>query len=145
MTADDQYSLLNRDNLTQPIRTELSEKQKAFCEFFLTFSKSTLNLKHLQTKDDLHSWFNFPNYALRKTWLDICPKSLVSKDPLTGNMLNAFKHCCDLNHSIVTIFSDHFEGNWVGKSLFWSEAKPYKCLLTHWLLMTSILFLTDTI
>ena len=25
---------------------------------------------------------------------------------------------CDLNHSSVTIFSDHFEGNWVGKSLF---------------------------
>ena len=24
----------------------------------------------------------------------------------------------DLNQSTVTIFSDHFEGNWVGKSLF---------------------------
>ena len=26
-------------------------------------------------------------------------------------MVNAFKHCCDLNHSTVTIFSNHFEGN----------------------------------
>ena len=60
-------------------------------------------------------------------------------------MVSAFKHCCDLKHSTVTIFSDHFEGNWVGKSLFESEAKPYKCLLTHWRLMTSILFLTETI
>ena len=34
-----------------------------------------------------------------------------SKDPLTGNIVNGFKHCCDLNHSPVTIFSDHFEGN----------------------------------
>ena len=56
MTADDKYSLLNRDNLTQPIPTRLSQKQKASSEFFLAFSKSTLNFKHLQTKDDLHSW-----------------------------------------------------------------------------------------
>ena len=60
----------------------------------------------------------FPKYALRKTWLDICPKSPFWKDPLTGNMVNAFKHCCDLNHSTVIIFSDHCEGNCVGKSLF---------------------------
>ena len=57
MTADDQYSLLNRDNLTQHIRTQLSKKQKAFSEFFLAFAKSTWNFKHLQKKDDLHSWF----------------------------------------------------------------------------------------
>ena len=55
MTADDKYSLLNRDNLTQPIPTRLSEKQKAFSQFFLAFSKSTLNFEHFQTKDDLHS------------------------------------------------------------------------------------------
>ena len=56
MTADDKYSLLNRDNLTQPIPTQLSQKQKAFFEFFLAFSKSTLNFEHFQKKDDLHSW-----------------------------------------------------------------------------------------
>ena len=56
MTADDKYSLLNRDNLTQPIPTQLSQKQKAFFPFFLAFSKSTLNFEHLQKKDDLHSW-----------------------------------------------------------------------------------------
>ena len=55
MTADDKYSLLNRDNLTQPIPTQLSQKQKAFFQFFLVFSKSTLNLEHLKKKDDLHS------------------------------------------------------------------------------------------
>ena len=59
MTADDQYSLLNRDNLTQPIRTQLSQKQKAFSQFFLAFSKSSLNFEHLQEKDDLTSWFIF--------------------------------------------------------------------------------------
>ena len=56
MTADDKYSVLNRDNLTQPIPTTLSQKQKAFFEFLVAFSKSTLNFEHLQKKGDLHSW-----------------------------------------------------------------------------------------
>ena len=55
MTADDKYSLLNRDNLTQPIPTRLSQKKKAISQLFLAFSKSTLNFEHFQTKDDLHS------------------------------------------------------------------------------------------
>ena len=57
LTADDQYSLLNIDNLTQPIRTQLSKKRQAFSEFFVAFSKSTLNFEHFQKKDDLHSRF----------------------------------------------------------------------------------------
>ena len=48
MTADDKYSLLNRDNLTQPIPTGLSQKKKAISQFFLAFSKSTLNFEHFQ-------------------------------------------------------------------------------------------------
>ena len=55
MTADDKYSLLNRDNLTQPIPTQLSQKQKTFAMFFLAFSKFTLPFEHFQNKDDLHS------------------------------------------------------------------------------------------
>ena len=52
LTADDKYSPPNRDNLTQPIRTKLSQKQEAFSEFFLAFSKSTLNFQHFKKKDD---------------------------------------------------------------------------------------------
>ena len=55
LTADDQYSLLNRDNLTQPIWMHLFQKQKDFSRFFLAFLKSTLNFENLQKKDDLHS------------------------------------------------------------------------------------------
>ena len=55
LTTDDKYSLLNRDNLRQPIRTTFSQKYKAFSHFFLDFSKSTLNFEHLQKKDDPHS------------------------------------------------------------------------------------------
>ena len=57
LTADDQYSLLNRDNLTQPIATQLFQKQKDFSQFFLAVLKSTLNFEHLEKKDDLHSSF----------------------------------------------------------------------------------------
>ena len=55
MTADDKYSLLNTDNLTQPIPTQLSQKQKLFSDLFLPFSKSTLTFEHFQKKDDPHS------------------------------------------------------------------------------------------
>ena len=55
MTGDDKYSLLNRDNLTQPIPTQLSQKQNSFSEFFLPFSKSRLTSEDFQTKDDPHS------------------------------------------------------------------------------------------
>ena len=34
-TADDKYSLLNRDNLTKPIRMELSQKRKHLMIFFI--------------------------------------------------------------------------------------------------------------
>ena len=55
MTADDKYSLLNRDNLKQPIRTHFSQKQKAFSQILLAFSKSTLTCEQFQKKDDPHS------------------------------------------------------------------------------------------
>ena len=57
MAADDKYSLPNRDNLKQPIPTQLCQKKKAFSKFFLRFSKSTLTIEHFQKKDDPHSRF----------------------------------------------------------------------------------------
>ena len=57
MTADEKYCLLNRDNLRQPIRTQLSQTQKAFSQLFIWFSKCALNFEHFQKKDDPHSIF----------------------------------------------------------------------------------------
>ena len=34
---------------------QLSQKQKAFSEFFSTFLKSRLSFEHIQKKDDTHS------------------------------------------------------------------------------------------
>ena len=55
LAVNDKHYLLNRDNLTQPIQIQLSQKQKTFSEFFFAFSKSILNFKHLPKKDDPHS------------------------------------------------------------------------------------------
>ena len=55
LTDDEKYSLLYRENLTQPIQILLSQKRKSFSNFFSTFSKSTLNFEHFQQKDDPHS------------------------------------------------------------------------------------------
>ena len=52
LTVDDKDYLLTRDNLTQTIQIQLSEKQKTFLEFFLAFLKSILNFIHLTRKDD---------------------------------------------------------------------------------------------
>ena len=56
LSADGKYSLLNRDNLTQPSQMQLSQKQKTFSEYFCAFLKSCLNFEHFQKKDDSHSW-----------------------------------------------------------------------------------------
>ena len=93
------------------------KNEKLFLNYFLHFRNlhEILNIskKKMSFIADLFAKLRTP-----KTWIDICPESPVSKDSLTGNMVNAFKHCCNLNHSTVTIFSDHFEGNWLGKSRF---------------------------
>ena len=56
LSADGKYSLLNRDNLMQPIQMQLYRKQKTFSDFFSAFLKSSLNFEHFQKKDDSHSW-----------------------------------------------------------------------------------------
>ena len=55
LTADDKYSLLNRDNSMQSILTKLSQKLKLVLHFFLAFSKCKLNFEYFQKKDDPHS------------------------------------------------------------------------------------------
>ena len=56
LSADGKYSLLNRDNLTQPIQMQLSRKQKTFSDFFSASLKCSLYFEYFIKKDDLHSW-----------------------------------------------------------------------------------------
>ena len=48
LTAEGKYSLLNRDNLTQPVQILLSRKQKTLFQFFFAFLKSKLNFEQFQ-------------------------------------------------------------------------------------------------
>ena len=50
LRAHGKYSVLNTDNLTQPIRMHLSRKQKFFSEFFSAFLKSSLHVEYFQKK-----------------------------------------------------------------------------------------------
>ena len=52
--VDDKHYMLNRDNLTQPIQIQLSQKQKTLSQFFYAFLKSILNDKLFSKKDDPH-------------------------------------------------------------------------------------------
>ena len=55
LTVDDKHYLLNRDQLMQPIQSQLSKKLTDFSEFFFAFLKSILNFKRLPRKDDPRS------------------------------------------------------------------------------------------
>ena len=55
LTFDDKYSLLNRDNLRQPIQMQLSQKEKTCSEFVSAFLKARLNFEYFQKKDDPHN------------------------------------------------------------------------------------------
>ena len=50
LTADDEYSLLNRGTLTQHIQMHLSQKERNSFELFCKLFKSTLNLEHSQKR-----------------------------------------------------------------------------------------------
>ena len=51
LTANDKYSLLNKDNLKHPIQMHVSLKRKNF----LKFLKARLNFQNFQKLNDRHS------------------------------------------------------------------------------------------
>ena len=55
LTADDQFSGSNMQNLPQQFRTPLSQKQKTFSAFLIKFLKVEWNLEHFQKKDEYPS------------------------------------------------------------------------------------------
>ena len=64
-TADDKYSLINRDNWMQTIQMHLSQKQKIFSQSFSAFFESALNFKHFQKKMTLIAYV-FPKLPTTK-------------------------------------------------------------------------------
>ena len=106
LTAAQKYSLLKRDNLTQPIEMQSSlKKKKPFLNFFLHFWNldKILNIFEKRWPSELMC---FGNYGFRTPWFDKPVKSLVSEDFSKCNMVNGPKHCSNLNHSTFSIFID---------------------------------------
>ena len=66
MSAVENYSLPNREYLTQPIQVQLYQKQKTFPGFFSEFSKSKLNFEHSLKMDNPHSLFISDSRACEK-------------------------------------------------------------------------------
>ena len=58
---DENHYLLTRDNLTQTIKIQLSQKTKNFLSIFFAFLKSILNFQHFPQKDDPQSCSIFGN------------------------------------------------------------------------------------
>ena len=57
MSAVGKCSLPYRDNLTQPIHMQLTQKLKTFFRFLNVFSKSWLSFEYFVKKDNAHSLF----------------------------------------------------------------------------------------
>ena len=55
LTADNKYSRCNVHNSVQQVQTPLSQKQKTFFRFFITFLKCAWNLEHFEKKDEYPS------------------------------------------------------------------------------------------
>ena len=117
LTSDDKSFLLNRYNLTQPIQKQLFKKQKLL-SIFSTFWKSGSSFKPFEKQITLIAYVFSKLRTAKKTWRDICLKSLVSEVPSTGNMVNGPKTRWNLHDSTLIIFIDHSDENWVGENLF---------------------------
>ena len=86
LAADEKFRVLNGDNLTIPIRMQLSQKQKTFSQFFAAFLKYCLS-NFLKKSITLRA-FVFSKLRTLKTWLVKCLKSPVTEDASTSNTVN---------------------------------------------------------
>ena len=55
LTDDGKYSLLYRDNLTQPMQILLSQKPKTFSQLSSEILRAILNFEHFHKKDNADS------------------------------------------------------------------------------------------
>ena len=145
LTYDDKYSLLNRDNVRQPIQMQLSQKQETFSELISPFFKARLNIEHFQ-KNMLPIADVFPKLRTPKKEVNQISKTSRFRELFPKQNVRWTKHCWNLNHTTFITFIAHCESNCVGKNIsYWYAKSLQKLFLTYWQAMTSILFLIETI
>ena len=110
-TSYDKYSLLNRDYLKQPNQMQLSIKTKYFFSIFFCSFKTYIKSWKFSKKRGHSELMYFQNYGLPKARSDKSLKSAVSQYPTTRNMVNAPKHCANLNEGSFTIFIYYCKDN----------------------------------
>ena len=109
-TADDKYSLLNRDTLTQPVHKLLSQRQKSFSQLFSPFLKFSSNLHRFQIKGDSDSQL-FPKLRTPKDAVTQISKGAYSQYHSNDNIVNSLKHCLNLHGGTSTITIYHCKTN----------------------------------
>ena len=139
MTANDKYFLLNRKNLQEPIRTQLSKKQKLFVNFLQDFWRLHQVLNNLKIKVTLIAdiFLKLQNV-----------KSVVTKMSKNPRFRMPFdRQHVKVSQTLLKSVLQHFYH--ILKSLWQKLCSKMHVLvisdilglfLTHWLPMTSILF-----
>ena len=82
MSAISKYSLLKRYNITQPIRMQLSQKQKPFSEWFSAYFKSSLNFEHFEKKKMTLTPYSFLSWRSPKNVVRSMSKKSSFRTPL---------------------------------------------------------------
>ena len=127
-TANDKYSLLNRDKWTEPIQMQISKKRKKHSPlFFWIFEiciKNWIFWKKIWPSKVTKSDYFLKNMTLK---VFIFPKLRTAEDLLSSTakkrrFTKLFKYyhgkrSQKLRDSTFIRFIDHCELNWVGKSL----------------------------
>ena len=128
LTYDDKYSLLNRDNVRQPIQMQLSQKQETFSELISPFFKARLNIEHFQ-KNMLPIADVFPKLRTPKKEVNQISKTSRFRELFPKQNVRWTKHCWNLNHTTFITFIAHCESNCVGKNISYWYAKTFLNIL----------------
>ena len=122
LTADDKYSLLNRNIWRTPFQMQLSQKQKIFSQFVSAFLKCWLNFEQFKTKMTLIADV-FPKLRIPKSKVKKISKKSSFRGTIEKQHEKKTKYPRKLNPTAFTRFIDHCEVNWVGKSVSYWYAK----------------------
>ena len=88
-TTNEKYSLLNRDNLRQPIQVQLWKKEKTFPHFFSAFFKCSLNFEHLEKEmtpiADVYPKLRTPKNVVNQISLKVPFHRTLQQAPYNGD------------------------------------------------------------
>ena len=110
LTADEEYSLRNRQTFWQPIQLQLSKKQIFFSQFLAACLKFASNVERFQRKMTVKGYV-FLKLETAKMWLVKGLKNLLLEHLATVNMLSSQKTCTTAlpSYCFITLAENEFE------------------------------------